>query len=36
MGMQEFVRLGFCFYDPEGIEEGIKRLGKSVDSYYSQ
>ncbi len=26
MGMQEFVRLGFCFYDPEGIEEGIKRL----------
>jgi DNA-binding transcriptional MocR family regulator len=36
MGMQEFVRLGFCFYDPEGIEEGIKRLGKCVESYYSQ
>ena len=36
MGMQEYVRLGFCFYDPEGIEEGIKRLGKCVESYYSQ
>ncbi len=26
MGMQEYVRLGFCFYDPEAIEEGVKRL----------
>lgn len=26
MGMQEFIRLGFCFYKPEKIEEGVKRL----------
>jgi len=26
MGMQDYVRLSFCFYGPEAIEEGIKRL----------
>lgn len=26
MGMQDFMRLGFCSYGPEEIEEGIKRL----------
>jgi len=25
-GMREFLRLGFCFYDPSAIEEGIRRL----------
>jgi 2-aminoadipate transaminase len=26
MGMQDYIRLSFCFYSPEAIEEGIKRL----------
>jgi len=26
MGMQDYIRLSFCFYRPEAIEEGIKRL----------
>jgi DNA-binding transcriptional MocR family regulator len=26
MGMEEYLRLGFCFYDPPAIEEGIQRL----------
>jgi DNA-binding transcriptional MocR family regulator len=26
MGMQDYLRLSFCFYDPEAIEEGVKRL----------
>ena len=26
MGMQDFFRLSFCFYGPEAIEEGVKRL----------
>jgi DNA-binding transcriptional MocR family regulator len=26
MGMQDYVRLSFCFYGPEAIEEGVKRL----------
>ncbi len=27
MGKQDHVRLSFCFYGPEAIEEGVKRLG---------
>ncbi len=27
-GMQEYFRLGFCFYDPDALEEGISRLEK--------
>ncbi len=26
MGMKDFFRLSFCFYGPEAIEEGVKRL----------
>jgi DNA-binding transcriptional MocR family regulator len=26
MGMQDYMRLSFCFYGPEAIEEGVKRL----------
>jgi DNA-binding transcriptional MocR family regulator len=26
MGMQDYMRLSFCFYGPEAIQEGIKRL----------
>lgn len=26
-GMQDYLRLGFCFYDSAAIEEGVKRLG---------
>jgi DNA-binding transcriptional MocR family regulator len=29
-GMRNMVRLGFCFYHPEVIEEGIKRLGRCL------
>jgi DNA-binding transcriptional MocR family regulator len=25
-GMQDYVRLSFCFYGPEAIKEGVKRL----------
>ena len=25
-GMQDYIRLSFCFYGPEAIEEGVKRL----------
>ena len=25
-GMQDYIRLSFCFYGPEEIEEGVKRL----------
>ena len=25
-GMKEYLRLGFCFYGPTDLEEGIKRL----------
>lgn len=31
-GMKEFLRLSFCFYKPDMIEEGIKRLGKCLES----
>ena len=26
MGMQDYIRLSFCFYGPEAIEEGVRRL----------
>ncbi len=26
MGMQDYIRLSFCFYRPEAIEEGVRRL----------
>jgi 2-aminoadipate transaminase len=25
-GMQDYIRLSFCFYGPQAIEEGVKRL----------
>ena len=25
-GMQDYMRLSFCFYDPSVLEEGVKRL----------
>jgi DNA-binding transcriptional MocR family regulator len=25
-GQQDYIRLGFCYYDPKNIEEGVKRL----------
>jgi 2-aminoadipate transaminase len=25
-GLQDYLRLGFCYYGPEAIEEGVKRL----------
>ena len=31
LGMDEYVRLGFCFYDPEIIKEGVLRLKKCLD-----
>jgi DNA-binding transcriptional MocR family regulator len=31
-GMKDMVRLGFCFYRPVDIEEGVKRLGRCLDS----
>ena len=32
MEMQDYMRLGFCFYEPEAIEEGIKRLKMAWES----
>jgi 2-aminoadipate transaminase len=29
-GLQEYLRLGFCYYGPQAIEEGIKRLGECI------
>jgi 2-aminoadipate transaminase len=29
-GMKDYLRLSFCFYKPDMIAEGIKRLGKSM------
>jgi len=31
MGMQDYIRLGFCFYRPEAIEEGIKRIRNCLE-----
>jgi DNA-binding transcriptional MocR family regulator len=31
MGMGDFLRLGFCFYGTEDLEEGIVRLKRSVE-----
>ena len=33
-GMQEYLRLGFCFYDVKEIEEGITRLGDCADKEF--
>jgi 2-aminoadipate transaminase len=33
-GMQEYLRLSFCFYRPEAIEEGVKRLGRCLEKYF--
>lgn len=30
-GQQEYIRLGFCFYDPNDLEEGVKRLRDCLD-----
>jgi DNA-binding transcriptional MocR family regulator len=30
--MRDYIRLGFVYYDPEKIEEGLKRLKKCVES----
>ena len=29
-GMREYIRLGFCFYDPDAIEEGVIRFSKCL------
>ncbi|MBL6983026.1 MAG: PLP-dependent aminotransferase family protein [Anaerolineales bacterium] len=29
-GTREYMRLGFCFYDPDSIEEGVIRLGNCL------
>ncbi|KAF0107972.1 MAG: hypothetical protein FD146_1270 [Anaerolineaceae bacterium] len=29
-GLGEFMRLGFSFYEAEGIEEGLHRLGQCL------
>lgn len=29
-GLQEYLRLGFCYYGPQAIEEGIRRLGECI------
>jgi 2-aminoadipate transaminase len=26
IGLKDYIRLSFCFYGPEAIEEGVKRL----------
>jgi len=31
-GMGEYLRLGFCFYDPEALEKGILRLRESLEN----
>jgi DNA-binding transcriptional MocR family regulator len=31
-GMQEYLRLGFCFYGPKDLEKGIKRLAECLES----
>lgn len=31
-GMREYIRLGFCFYDQDSIEEGVIRLSKCLMS----
>jgi DNA-binding transcriptional MocR family regulator len=30
--MGEYLRLGFCFYDPEALEKGIVRLRESLEN----
>jgi DNA-binding transcriptional MocR family regulator len=35
-GLNEYLRLSFCFYKPDEIEEGILRLGKCMESYSPQ
>jgi len=32
-GMRDHIRLCFSFYDEEEIEEGVRRLGKSLNSF---
>jgi 2-aminoadipate transaminase len=32
-GMREYLRLGFCYYDPDEIKEGIFRLSNSIESF---
>ena len=31
LGMDEYIRLGFCFYDPENLAEGVMRLKNCLD-----
>ena len=33
MEMWDHIRLSFCFYGPEAIEEGVKRLGDCLEDY---
>jgi DNA-binding transcriptional MocR family regulator len=32
-GMKDYLRLSFCFYGSEAIEEGVKRLGDCLANY---
>jgi 2-aminoadipate transaminase len=29
-GLQDYVRLGFCYYAPTDLEEGVKRLSECL------
>jgi DNA-binding transcriptional MocR family regulator len=31
-GKQDYMRLGFCYYGPETLEEGVKRLGACLEN----
>lgn len=35
-GLNEYLRLSFCFYKPDEIEEGIVRLAKCIDNNFNQ
>ena len=32
-GLEDYLRISFCFYKPDAIEEGIIRLGECVQSF---
>lgn len=35
-GLEDYIRLSFCFYKPDEIEEGIKRLGTCAEDFSGQ
>jgi len=32
-GLREYFRLSFCYYDPEALEEGVRRLANCLGNY---